>query len=128
MNTIEIVNALMQTQKLITQAREQMQRNKMTIGKMDGARNDLVHQLESVDDDILLSAQLGRRLGEISRVRRKLKNENDVLAWITESYFFEEELGRIIEGMTGQMQFPEHAVYHPRCSARWGGDALRRDR
>lgn len=110
---MEIVTTLLHLRELVSRADERIYRNGQTVSQLDGARCDLAHQLEQADGDMLMTAQLGMRYGEISRARRKLKNENRVLEWITLDEDFAQSVNRLLEGMTGEMQFEEHAVYHP---------------
>ena len=122
---MRIVLLLMQLRNEICQARLEHTRNGARIQELYDQRTDLAHDIENFRSDNQFEASVARmRFGEkyaqVSWEMREMINDNKVLEAVTDNIGFEREIERLIEWMTGQMQYPEHAVYHRRCENEGG--------
>ena len=130
MKCIDLVQELLSLRNSIKTARSAYEHNRLRAQDLHNTRCDLEHQMEMCKEEdptkrMLSLASLAAQYSETARQRHDLLNENRAFEALLNNRSFEYELDRILELMTGQLQFPEHAEYRPRICA--GGGTLNAD-
>lgn len=124
--SMKVAMLMMELQKAIEEAKREHARNELRIAELHNQRVDASHDIENCRETDAAKRMLARcafaeRYASVSQERRKLVNENMTLGYLILNERFNRDLNLIVQQMTGQMQFLEHAVYHPRSC---GGGVL----
>lgn len=125
--SLKIVCLMMDLQKAIEEAKQEHRCNEIKIAELHNQRTDAVHDIENCAEEDAIKRTLARcafaeRYAIVSKERREIINENVTLEYLIRNSRFISELNLIVEQMTGQMQFLDHAIYHPRSCG--GGSPL----
>lgn len=126
-NSMRIVSILLELQKAIKEAEQEHRQNEIRIAELHKERMDAAHDIENCIEEDEVKRSIARiafaeRYACVSRKRRELVNDNVTLEYLIRNPAFLRELNLIVQQMTGQMQFLEHAVYHPRSCG--GGSTM----
>lgn len=122
--SMKVAMLLMGLQKAVEEAKGEHARNELRIAELHRQRMDASHGIENCEEmdegeRMLARIAFAERYARVSHERRILVNENTTLGYLIDNAEFNRELNLIVQQMTGQMQFLEHAVYHPRsCGGR----------
>lgn len=124
---MKIVRLMMELQKAIEEGRQEYRRNERQIEELHGERMDAVHDIENCREEdparlAVARCAFAERYANVSRLRRDLINENRVLEYATHNAALDAMLRMVPEQMTGQMQFLDHAVYHPRSGGGYSSE------
>lgn len=116
---LKIVNMLLELRETIYAAADAYEKNDELIGELHLLRTDMEHQMAYVQDDdpvrdALIQQKLATKYRQVQQRRRDLLSQNLALEHIVCNEAFVDEIGSILEKMTGQLQFVEHAQYKPK--------------
>lgn len=116
---LKIVNTLIELRRLIDMASIAYEQNGEAIEELHLLRTDMEHMMaDTFDDDpvkdALMQQETARRYREVQRRRRELITEDAALEHIIFDEEFAEKVNDMLEAMTGQMQFIDHAHYKPK--------------
>ena len=115
---IKIVNTLIELRHLIESAEDAYDENGEAIAQLHLARTDIEHMMGDTYDedpvrDALIQQNMTANYRAVLRRRRELITEDQTLDILFESGMYD-MIDDVLERMTGQMQFVDHAYYVPK--------------
>lgn len=116
---LKLVNLLLELRETIYAAGKAYEKNAEIIDELHLLRTDMEHRMAYVQDedpvsDALIQQKLAARYRQVQQRRRDLVSQNLALEHIVCDEAFVNQICDILEKMTGQLQFVDHAQYKPK--------------